>query len=152
MADSSLNHDTSDAGTMERLREKIGRTVPWLRVVGIASLAVAGLNLATLVFNAWLLPRYGGRLETGLPSWNFTYVLRGVLGRTVSILWGVLCLLAARKARGYAQGSETGDLIGFHQRINNIALVWRILGILTLVLLSLVVLVGLISLLANSPF
>lgn len=143
MADSSLNHDTSDAGTMERLREKIGRTVPWLRVVGIASLAVAGLNLATLVFNAWLLPRYGGRLETGLPGWNFTYVLRGVLGMTVSILWGVLCLLAARKARGYAQRSETGELIAYHQKINNIALLWRILGILVLVL----VLVSLVALL-----
>jgi hypothetical protein len=125
---------------MERLRGKIGRTVPWLRLVGIASLAVAGLNLATLVFNAWLLPRYGGTLETGLPSWNFTYVLRGVLGMTVSILWGVLCLLAARKARGYAQRSETGELIGYHQRINNVALLWRILGILALVLLSLVAL------------
>jgi len=143
MADSSLNHDTSDAGTMERLREKIERTVPWLRVVGIASLAVAGLNLAILAFNAWLLPRYGGRLETGLPSWNFTYVLRGVLGMTVPILWGVLCLLAARKARGYAQRSETGELIAYHQKINNIALLWRILGILVLVL----VLVSLVALL-----
>ena len=140
MADSSLNHDTSDAGTMERLREKIERTVPWLRVVGIASLAVAGLNLATLVFNAWLLPRYGGTLETGLPGWNFTYVLRGVLGMTISILWGVLCLLAARKARGYAQRSETGELIAYHQKINNIALLWRIFGILVLVLVSLVAL------------
>lgn len=140
MADSSLNQTTSDAGTMERLRGKIGRTVPWLRLVGIASLAVAGLNLATLVFNAWLLPRYGGTLETGLPSWNFTYVLRGVLGMTVSILWGVLCLLAARKARGYAQGSETGELISYHQRIDNITLVWRIFGILALVLVSLVAL------------
>lgn len=140
MTDSSLNHDTSDAGTTERLRGKIGRTVPWLRTVGIASLAVAGLNLATLAFNAWLLPRYGGRLETGLPSWNFLYVLRGVLGMTVPILWGVLCLLAARKARGYAQLPETEELIAYHQRINNIALLWRILGILVLVLVSLVVL------------
>lgn len=106
MTDSSLNQTTSDAGTMERLREKIGRTAPWLRVVGIASLAVAGLNLATLVFNAWLLPRYGGTLETGLPSWNFTYVLRGVLGMTVSILMG------GSLPAGRPQGSRLRTRIG----------------------------------------